>query len=158
MNVGEKSGVVTIAIGVLYSILSLNMDRATIGNPVEPMIFPLVLGALMILCGIILFIMQHRKAAQAEKKVDSPKGPFWTFEVKMVIFICTVSVLYGLLFERIGYVLSTTLFLGALLLSFSGWKKWISNLIIAFGFSVAIYYCFSEILSIPLPKVPFLNI
>lgn len=158
MNKGEKGGIATIVIGVIYTILAYNMKRATIGNPIEPKVFPLLLGVVMTLSGIALYIIQHKKKVAQAAKNNSEKLFTWNFETKMIAFICSVSVLYGIFYEKLGYVISTTLFLGALLLAFHGGKKKVTNLVIAFGFSVAIYYCFSQVLGIPLPKVPGLNI
>jgi DNA-binding Lrp family transcriptional regulator len=91
------------------------------------------------------------------EKVEKKKFVF-TYELKMITYICTVSILYGLLFEKIGYVLATTFFMGALLFAFNGVKKWRVNIIVALSFSISIYYSFSNILSVPLPKMIFLNI
>jgi putative tricarboxylic transport membrane protein len=164
MSVGEKTGIVTLVFGILYGILTLNMERAAIGNPFEPLIFPLMLATLMLLCGAVLFIGEHKKrlvASRTQKvtEVKKEKKKFEiSYEVKMIIFICIVSTLYGFLFDKIGYVLSTTFFMGALLFAFNGAKKWLVNLTIAISFSVVIYICFSRIFFIPLPTLPFFNI
>jgi putative tricarboxylic transport membrane protein len=159
MNKGEKSGIATVTVGVIYTILACNIRRSTIGNPVEPMVFPLILGVAMTLSGIALFIVSYmKKAAETVKNKGAHQGLAWNFATKMIIFICIVSVLYGMVFEKLGYIIATTLYLGALLLAFHNGKKKIINLLIAFGFSAAIYYCFSLALGISLPKAPFLNI
>jgi putative tricarboxylic transport membrane protein len=159
MNQGEKSGIATVTIGVIYTILAYNMQRSTIGNPVEPMVFPLILGVTMTLSGIALFILSHlKKAPETVKKQGDQQGLAGNFKTKVITFICIVSVLYGMVFEKLGYIIATTLYLGALLLVFHNGKKKMINLLIAFGFSAAIYYCFSLALGIPLPKAPFLNI
>ena len=159
MNQGEKGGIATVAVGVVYTILACKMQRATIGNPIEPMVFPLILGVVMTLSGIALFIVHHlKKVTERGNNKSENQGWTWDFKTKMIAFICFISVLYGLMFEKLGYIIATTLFLGALLFAFHGGKKKVINLLIAFGFSIAIYYCFSHVFGIPLPKTPFLNI
>lgn len=158
MNVGEKSGIVIVVLGIIYSVLSLNIDKAAVGNPNEPIVFPIILGILLIILGFLLFWGEHKKKVAIGDKAEVKKKFVLTYELKMIVFICTVSVLYGLLFEKIGYVLSTVFFMGALLFAFNGVKKWRVNLTVALAFSISIYYCFSNLLSVPLPKMIFLNI
>jgi putative tricarboxylic transport membrane protein len=61
-----------------------------------------------------------------------------------------------LLLERAGYVIATFLFMGFILTITNG-KKWVQNIITALVFSVVVYYVFSYLLGVILPKTPFLN-
>lgn len=158
MSNGEKSGIVTAVFGILYTILSFNIDRATVGNPNEPIIFPLILGILLIVLGFGLYWGEHKKKVALGDKAEGKKKFELTYQIKMIGYICIISVLYGFLFEKLGYVISTTLFMGALLFAFNGKKKWHVNIIVALVFSISIYYSFSSLLSVPLPKMIFFNI
>lgn len=156
MNIGEKTGIITAIVGIMYTVLAMNIQKASVGNPYEPMIFPVMLGILLTVLGVLVFIGEYRKNAKA--KGNKEKIGISAYEIKMIAYICAVCILYGLLFEKIGYVLATTLFMAGLLFAFNGTKKWLVNLTVAVGFSAAIYFCFSHVFSIPLPKLPFFNI
>ncbi|MDK2809967.1 MAG: putative tricarboxylic transport rane protein [Petroclostridium sp.] len=154
MNTGSITGIVTIAFGVVYSILAYNMERSSIGNPLEPMMFPLILGICMIICGILLFVGEVRKKEQKKVEKDSAKKGL-SYDTKLIIYTCAVSLIYAFLFEEIGYVLSTTLFMCAMLFALNGKEQWKTNIAVALGFSIGVYIVFMKFLSIPLPMMPF---
>jgi putative tricarboxylic transport membrane protein len=77
---------------------------------------------------------------------------------KMIVLTCLACIIYAILFNRIGYVLSTIVFLEAMLLLFNGKKKWKTNTIVAVVFSVFIYIVFSKLLGVILPVMPFIYI
>lgn len=152
-------GLGTLLFGVIYTTASFNLDRATIGNPMEPLLFPIMLGVGMIICGIILVIT----AVTAIKK-DPTKFKKFKFERTaegkipkdriLIVLTCFAGFIYAVIFEKLGYVISTILFLGFMLFLFRGKSKWLSNIIIAAAFSVSIYLLFTKMLTIPLPMMP----
>jgi putative tricarboxylic transport membrane protein len=159
LNIGALSGIITILFGIAYSLMAYNLPKAAIGNPMAPAIFPLILGVGMTILGICLFIVEVRKnkaAAKSEAKKETGKG--LAYDSKLIIFTCVLALIYALLFERIGYVLSTSLFMGSLLFALNGKAKWKNNVLVAVGFSVCIYLIFQKLLNIPLPMIPFLEI
>lgn len=157
MNINKLTGIIVTAVGVIYTVLAYKLPRASVGNPMEPAIFPLILGIGMTLCGILLLASKSKEKEAKEIKKPSLKG--MSQDSKLIIFTCVMGILYGILFEPLGYVLSTILFMGGLLFAINdGLKKWKTNLLVAVGFSVAIYVTFSYFLSIPLPMMPFLEI
>lgn len=157
MNLPALTGILAIILGMIYSIQAYNLPRATVGNPMAPVIFPLVLGIIMVIFGIILFVKESKKGMKAvDKKEDQKEGI--SSSSKLIIITCLSSIVYALLFERIGYVLSTFIFMGTILFSLNGKKKWKLNIIVAVCFSVGIYFIFLKLLSIPLPMMPVFDI
>ncbi|SNT14198.1 putative tricarboxylic transport membrane protein [Anaerovirgula multivorans] len=156
MNYSALTGVVSIIVGLVYSIQAYTLPRAVIGKPMAPIIFPLGLGLFMILLGIVLVIQSIKKGEFARGKSTTEKGLSYT--AKLIIFTCTTSIIYALLFERIGFVFSTTLFLGSLLYAINGKKEWKVNVSVAVIFSVFVYVLFSKLLGIILPPIPYLYI
>ncbi len=160
MNFQAMTGIAAVIIGIAYSIQAYHLPRATVGNPLAPMVFPLILGLLMLVCGIILLVKEGMKkkevTADQEKEKAKPKG--LTRSTKLIIFTCVSSVIYALLFERIGYVLSTLLFMSSILFALNGKEKWKTNIIVATCFSISIYVVFLKLLSISLPLMPILEI
>ncbi len=136
-------GLGTLLFGIIYTTASFNLDRATIGNPIEPLLFPLMLGVGMIVCGILL-----AATAAAEIKKDPKK--FKRFKVErtaegkiprdriLIAATCLSGVGYAIIFEDLGYVISTTLFLGLMLFLFRGKRVWKSNIFIAVVFSLSV--------------------
>lgn len=159
MNKSKLTGIITTTFGIVYTVLSLSLPKASVGNPIEPIIFPLICGVGMTLCGFLLLITERKKWADEEKKEVKKEQKEISLDTKLIIFTCAMGILYGLLFDKIGYVLSTTLFIGSLLFALNdGLKKWKTNILVAIGFSVGIYVMFNYLLGIPLPMIPGLDI
>lgn len=157
MNVNLLAGLISTAFGVIYTVMAYTLPDATIGNPMEPKIFPLMLGIGTTICGILLTIIEGRKKA-AVKETKTEKGKGLSHDSKLIIYTCFVTLVYALLFERIGYVLSTIVFMNAMLFVLNGKEKWKTNLIVAAAFSIGIYIIFLKLLAIPLPMMPILEI
>ena len=163
MDLNRLTGIVITVFGVIYTVLSYNLPRAAIGKPMDPVIFPLILGIGMTLCGILLLI-NNGKQKEGTPKVKVKEAKKFTLkgmsqDTKLIIFTCASGILYGLLFEPLGYVLSTIIFMGSLLFAINdGMKKWKTNVFVAVGFSVCIYVMFYYFLGIPLPMMPFFEI
>jgi putative tricarboxylic transport membrane protein len=156
VNISALTGIVTMVFGLIYTWMAYSMPRASIGKPMDHIIFPLILGIGMIFCGLLLFFVEGRKVMEGGEKREAGAG--LARDTKLIIFTCVMAVLYGIFFERLGYVLSTTIFIGSLLFVLNGKKKWKTNVIVAVLFSLIVYIGFSRLLSIPLPMMPILQI
>lgn len=154
MNLSALAGILGTLIGIIYTIQAYMLPQATVGNPLGPKVMPLGLGVLMILLGIILTIQEIKKEGFIKKGSSSKKED----NVKLIVYTCGICILYALLFNRIGYVLATIIFLELVLFLFNGKEKWKSNTMIAICFSVTIYILFSKFLGITLPVMPFIYI
>lgn len=60
-------------------------------------------------------------------------------------------IIYALIFERLGFLISTILFLGGVLFLINGVKHWLQNIIVALVFSGITWYTFSQLLDVSLP-------
>jgi len=60
-----------------------------------------------------------------------------------------LSVLYGFVFDKASYLVTTTCFLLAMML-LGGVRKWYVLLCVAMGYSVTTYYLFGRVLMVPL--------
>lgn len=76
----------------------------------------------------------------------------------MIAYTCVVSIIYALLFERIGFVFSTFLFMQAVLMVVNGKMKWKTNTMVSAFFSIGIYVVFAKLFGISLPITPFIYI
>ncbi len=152
MNISTLSGILSLLIGLIYTILALLLPDASIGRAAEPKFFPLSLGILMILLSAALLYDEMNK----RKKEDKTQNVSFTLDsnLKKIGLTCLFSILYAILFDKLGYVISTILFLEGELFLFNGFKKWKINTMVVLIFSLFIYILFSKLLGVYLPMTP----
>lgn len=155
MNLSVLAGVFTVILGIFYTIQAMLLPLASIGNPLAPKVFPLGVGILIIFFGVTLLVKEIKKSGFkfTISKNEADKG-----NVKLIACISMICILYGLIFRRLGYVISTIIFLEIILLLFNGKEKWKTNTIVAVSFSILIYVVFSMFLGVTLPPIPFINV
>jgi len=157
MNMNQLTGLFSIAFGVMYALMAYMLPDATIGNPMEPKLFPLMLGIGVIICGVLLLVSESKKKSTT-KETKEVKSKGLSHDSKLIIYTCAVAFIYALLFERIGYVLSTIAFMNAMLFVLNGKENWKTNVIVSVAFSIGVYVIFLKLLAIPLPMMPILQI
>jgi putative tricarboxylic transport membrane protein len=150
-------GLVVAIVGIIYLILTISLPDATIGGANKPKIFPLIVAIILIVLGITFLFksgISNIKVA-ADNFVKSAKKDK---DTNILIGIaCAASVLYALLFDTLGYVLSTFIFM-EILLQLTNKNKWKTNTIVALALSVGIYIIFYKLLGVTLPTMIFLDI
>ncbi|OES46448.1 tripartite tricarboxylate transporter TctB family protein [Domibacillus iocasae] len=139
------ASIVFILIGVLFMVESRKIAASSYGSNVGPDIFPIGLGLLLILLSIKLFI-ETTKMKKEEAKGEKP-------DYKRFLTIFAAAVLYVVLLEPLGYVITTFLFL---VVGFQVLEKgrWLKTILIAAGFSFGVYYLFVHVLQGSLPGFP----
>lgn len=139
---------IILLISVIYLILTFNLPESRVGNPTAAMNYPLLIG--FSLLGLsILYIFSEIKD---KKKIFTAYKVFADKELTIKVIVVLVFCLgYTILFERIGFLFSTIIFLGALLFLINGRRKWIMNITVAVLFSFISWYTFAELLSVSLP-------
>lgn len=145
-----------LALGLAYGLGALMLPPAAFGDPAAPKIYPLIIAGGLVVLSLALFAIELRKqkAGTAEEKFVFKLN----HEGKMVAFVSIACVLYALLFNPLGYVLATFLFIEAVMLFITKGKKVLVPTFWAVGFSVGIYYLFGHVFGITLPALPFLDI
>lgn len=134
-----------MAIGAAFILESRNISSSAYGSNVGPNMFPMGLGIILLLLSLRLFYETFRVPA-GEKQGGKP-------EYKRFLIIFGAAVLYALFLEKIGYVISTFLFL---VIGFQAMerKKLLHSVLIAGIFSYGVYYLYVEILKGTLPGWP----
>lgn len=134
-----------LLIGLLFVIESRSISVSAYGSSVGPNIFPMALGALLILLSIRLLFETTKY-----KSEDGSKEPLQYMKFIIIFFSATV---YAAVLEPLGYVISTFIFL---IIAFQTMErgKWIQTIIIAAIFSFGVYYFFAEFLGGSLPGFP----
>jgi len=152
------TGLATFIIGSTYTLLSLNLPRASIGRPNEPKIFPILLGVLMILLSFGLIAQEFLKRGSKKKTTNKKAVLKYDTNTRKIILTVLNALLYSFLFLKAGYLVSTFIFVGLELILFGGLKRWKSCALIAFFFSFTIYVLFNKLLGVYLPPTPYIGI
>ena len=134
-----------LLIGLLFVIESRSISVSSYGSSVGPNIFPMALGALLILLSIRL-LFETTKYKSEDDSIEPLQY------MKFIIIFVSAAV-YAAVLEPLGYVISTFIFL---LIAFQTMErgKWIKTIIIAAVFSFGVYYFFAEFLGGSLPGFP----
>jgi len=149
-------GFVVAAFGLVYLIMTSMMKRSALGDPLAPLYFPIALGSLLVVFGVIQVMRSDIK-----KSIESLKN-LKHMNVQdqkingMIGYTCVSGIVYALIFEHAGFVISTLLFMLSML-SLTNKKQHKTNVIVSVVFSLGIYLLFTRALGIPLPKMPFVG-
>lgn len=141
------AGVTFLLVGILFLVESQKISDSAYGSSVGPKIFPMWLGIIMIVLSIRLLWETFKYKSEESKKEQ--------LQYKKFLIIFVSAVLYAFFLEKIGYVVSTFLFL---LIAFQTMErgKIVSSLLISAFFAFGVYYLFSELLGGSLPGFPLL--
>jgi putative tricarboxylic transport membrane protein len=142
--------VVLIAVGafLIYDAASLEAGFAKV-DPVGPRLFPIAIGAILIVLAIILAVAIPRGSvgeADAGEDVDpNTPGDWRTVGLLVGLFVAVI-----LLVNPLGWAIAgTLLFAGAA--TILGSKHYIRNVAIGVVLALASFYAFYSGLGIPLP-------
>ncbi len=130
------------------SLHSMTLGLGTLRRPGPGFLFfwcAVIMGLLS--AGVFVSAAIPRKGSRVESEEKAFRNVKW----KNVIYVLFSITLYGIIFERIGYVLST-FFLISFLLYAIGAKRWYLVLLIACASSVLSYVLFALWLDVRLPR------
>ncbi|WP_226530395.1 tripartite tricarboxylate transporter TctB family protein [Metabacillus niabensis] len=137
-----------ILLSFLFLIGSFNLPKANLGNPNGPLYFPIGLSCLLLIFSILYLFQELKILNKENKKITlmlAGRTP------KLIGLTVLLGVGYAFIFEMIGFLFSTVLFLGALLFVVNGKQKWKVNVIVTVCFSFLSWYAFSVLLGVSLP-------
>lgn len=154
-NWDTLTGAVSILFGIIFAYTTYTTPKANFGNPNDPLYFPYSIAVLFIFLGAILIIKSNMQSTILALKDILSESKIKKLDRRRVLYTCIISVVYALVFEPLGYVISTFLFMLSILSLTNGIKKYKINAIVAFCFALGIYILFAKLLSISLPPLPF---
>ncbi len=154
-NWDSFTGLFSIAFGLIYGIATWTMPRAAFGNAMDPLYFPLGVAGVAVFIGAIMLVKSNFAASVQAMKNLLAEDNTKKIDRRRVLYTCLIGVGYALIFDRLGYIISTFLFMFAMQTITSGWQRWLRSLIVAILFSCCIYFVFSTLLSVSLPPLPF---
>lgn len=134
---------VTIALSTAYLIATFRIRDIDIVDPLGPKAFPMLLGSGMLLCGISLAATTLLGALQAKSGSDvSEEDQSHPLAVGIV---GAWLLAYYLVFEPLGFLLSTMIFLFGLSVYFNRGRWWM-NFAVSILFPIGLGLCFSYVL------------
>ncbi|WLR61410.1 tripartite tricarboxylate transporter TctB family protein [Guptibacillus hwajinpoensis] len=146
-SVERKIAIVLLLISILYLFLSFQLPAFPYAI-VDADALPKGLGILLAALSILLFILNP---TEDRKKSDIKKD-----EVLMLVAVASLIFVYILLFELLGFVIVTILFL-LVTSRMLGYTKWKTLIAVSIGFTLILYFSFNYLLQIYLPQglLPF---
>jgi putative tricarboxylic transport membrane protein len=139
------TSIILSGLGLFVIMESQSISTSSYGSSVGANVFPIGLGAALLVFSIInLYETFTRK--YTNKKEEK-------LEYKKFLVILAALILYALLLEPLGYVISTFLFL---IVGFQTMEKgkYLATLLIAAAISAGVYYIYVELMSGTLPGLP----
>jgi putative tricarboxylic transport membrane protein len=139
--------VCTLILAGVYFYATEQLPSLEIGDPLGPKAFPRLLGiGLVITAVVFLFeILRERKTAPAASQTKAVDRRSYA----VVAAVAVWTFLYFLVFEPLGYVIATSLYLLALMAYFNR-GKWVANVLTAVLFSLGSYLMFVKLLGVSL--------
>lgn len=135
-------------IGAFFLISSFNLPRSPLGNPNELLYFPLMISVMIIGLSVYYFFREWKLRKEKFENfslIKIGRTPF------LLIGTIILMIIYTLIFERVGFLISTMLFLGSLLFLLNGKRRWKLNIITSVLFTFITWYSFGVLLQVSLP-------
>jgi len=145
----------TIVGALIYLWADTMLPTTRIGDPLGPKAFPALVGGGLVLSGILLLLETWKKRrspefARAAVALQLPVD--WRRQIILCAMVAWTA-LYYLVFDALGYLLATPLFLLGLLSHFHRGHH-VANAVVAVGFTAVVYALFTLLLGVPLPTGP----
>ena len=145
--------VCTILVAALYFYATTLIPSLEIGDPLGPKAFPRLIGVVLLIAAAMLALEMRR-----ERGKTAAKGGAASFDPTVVKVLGVVVIWFGVYFallERLGFILSTFVFLLPMMAWFNR-GKWLANTLTAAAFSALTYWLFVS-LEVRLPRgiLPF---
>jgi putative tricarboxylic transport membrane protein len=141
--------VCTITMAAVYFYATTLIPSLEIGDPLGPKAFPRLLGICLLIAAGLLFLEMWKERKQRTPQIDSDEVGAWRHGW-VIVSVTVWTGVYYLAFEKLGYILATTVYLLALMAWFNR-GKWVANVLTAVLFGVLSYLMFVK-LDVNLPR------
>lgn len=143
-----------IILAAVYFYATQQIPSLEIGDPLGPKAFPRLLGICLLIAGALLFVEMWREARAKPRQVVT-KPPEDRRHYLVIGGVAVWMAIYFAFFERLGYVIATTIYLLALTAYFHR-GKWVTNVLTSILYCLGTYLMFKA-LEVNLPRgiLPF---
>ncbi|HQO46429.1 MAG TPA: tripartite tricarboxylate transporter TctB family protein [Rectinema sp.] len=149
MTTNILTGIISIVLGLVYSITALRLPQMAMGDRLGPKIFPYFVGIVTIITGIAM-ILQDRNPEKRSKKVDFGFKEHKNVWIKIGL-LTIAGIIFGLVIDGLGYMIATALFMFFVSMLINRGRL-VQNTVIAVLFSVVTYFVFGVALKLSLPR------
>jgi putative tricarboxylic transport membrane protein len=139
------AGYVFLIVGVFFITASMGISKSSYGSNVGPNIFPLGLGAVLVFLSLIVIYKARGYKTSSQEKTRR--------DYRRFALVLSATLAYILLFEPLGYVISTFIYL-TLVFQVMERKKLLTTILIAVFFALAVYGVYVIVLQGTLPPFP----
>jgi len=144
-TMNQRIGLLLFVIAAIYLYLSFQLPNYPY-TPVDADVIPKGLGILMLVLSAALFFSRAKETEEEKKKRAIPGR-----ELLVILAVFAMIFVYILLFELIGFVIMTGLFI-FVCSWFLGYRKWKVNIMVSLLFPLVLYFIFVNALGISLPS------
>lgn len=145
-------GVLLVLFGLVVLVHVQSFPKIP-GQQVGPALFPGIVGAGLAICGALLVLkgLAARRAGGDESATWLAFEPWVRQPHYLVAFLATIGVVvfYIVAVDRLGFIVTATIFLVVLFWVFGVSRRWV--LPIAIVVALCIHYAFYKLLKVPLP-------
>jgi putative tricarboxylic transport membrane protein len=132
--------VCTLILAGIYFYATEKLPSLEIGDPLGPKAFPRLLTVVLIITALVLLLeMLRAKKKPARAPARAEPIDYGVYLIIAGVVVWTFG--YFLIFERLGFMISTSFYLFGLMAYFHR-GKWITNVLSAFGFAIGSYFLF----------------
>ncbi len=135
-----------LLLAAVYLYATSKIPTLEIGDPLGPKAFPVLLGIALILGAILLFIETLRKSPVEAERAQPESRKHWWLIGGVVVW----TALYFALFDRVGYLVTTVVYLLPLMAVFNP-GRWVANVLTSVLWAVGSYALFVKVLGVSLP-------
>ena len=139
------AGGVFLVVGIFFIVGSQSISRSSYGSKVGPNVFPFGLGLILVLLSLVV-IYQARRHAVIGKEAA-------TRDYKRFGLLLLTTIVYVFVFESLGYVISTFLYL-VILFQVMERKRLLVSILLSALFSCSVYCVYVIVFQGTLPPVP----
>ena len=150
------AGLIPVVLGVVYLFMTLRLPDVSIGDPLGPRLFPMIVGIGSLVSGVLLAAGEIRAAksggrqrAGEETAVERSARKALYGKIGLTIL---AGVVYGFILDTVGYLISTFVFMMILMCLVNTIRRMVENTVVSIGFSVVTYVLFATIFQVSLPR------
>ncbi|MDB5743968.1 MAG: tctB6 [Polaromonas sp.] len=145
--------VCTVLLAAAYFYGTGQIPSLEIGDPLGPRVFPYLIGAGLLMSAAWLFLeMLQAKKAAAPAPLEPLEQPAENHShLPIIAAVVAWVAVYFAVFERLGFLLATPIFLLGLM-AYLNRGKWVANGLTVVLFTAATYVLFSKVLGVSLAK------
>lgn len=141
------AGLVLFIFAVWYGAAAWMLPKVQLQDVIDSYVYPLVLAVVLSLFSLGLIFKSMRGAAEEPSEGLLPSGKM----LREIVFIFAALIAYILLFQTLGYLTSTILFMIVVLKFMDRTRSFWNILILSVLFSSVCYVLFIYLFSIPIP-------